>query len=301
MGTGMGNTQRNTGKAKPTPAVLAIIAVCSIAVSGLIAFGNPTMWATAEQQAAAKAAPDQSAQEGKGSTSPDRQVISEYKTVSQSEDAQRAHNVALATEAVNGVEIKPGETFSFNDLVGDTEHDERYQLAPVIYGSDIEYARGGGICQVSTTLYVAALKADMQVVERHAHSLVSDYAPIGLDATLVYGLMDLKLKNNSEYPVWINAKSVGQTVTVAIEGHPLGEGVSIDVTSKIIKRYDGQEARQITGDTGSSDKTLYVVEAYRVYYKDGVKTSSTLLSTNTYEVFNGSTVMLGEGGVDSTK
>ena len=221
-------------------------------------------------------------------------VIGHYQAISQSTDANRAENLRLAAEAVDGTVIEPGETFSFNECVGDVEQDPRYRNASIIEGNEMVDGAGGGICQVSTSLYIAALKADLEIVERHPHSVASDYAPIGLDATLVYGVMDLRIKNAGDAPVRIEASAVGQTVEVSIIGEPLEDGVTIDATSKVIDQY-------VDSDDGSGSHLHYVAEAYRVYYHDGVKQYSDLMHTDTYLVPQPATVVLSEGSVEPTK
>lgn len=221
-------------------------------------------------------------------------VIGHYQAISQSTDANRAENLRLAADAIDGVVIEPGETFSFNECVGDVEQDPRYRTASVIQGSETVDGAGGGICQVSTSLYIAALKADLEIVERHPHSVASDYAPIGLDATLVYGVMDLQIKNAGDAPVRIAASAIGQTVEVSIIGEPLDDGVTIDATSKVVDQY-------VDSEEGSGSHLHYVAEAYRVYYRDGVKQYSDLMHTDTYLVPQPATVVLSEGSVEPTK
>ena len=218
------------------------------------------------------------------------EVIGSYQAISQSTNADRAENLRLAAGAIDGVVIQPGETFSFNDHVGDVEQDSRYRAAPVIVGGETVEGAGGGICQVSTALYIAALKADLEIVERHPHSIASDYAPVGLDATLVYGTMDLRIKNASEDPMRIKAMAVGQTVEVSIIGQPLETGTTIDATSKVVDQY--------VDDDGDLH---YVAESYRVYYLDGVVQYRDLMHTDTYFIPQPSTVVLSEGSVDPSK
>ncbi|MCL2826086.1 MAG: VanW family protein [Eggerthellaceae bacterium] len=289
--------------------VLPVIAVCSVVVAACVAFGSPLLWSPARQPQPDNTAPSQdeavlSVLEGANDSpnSTDMVVISEGKTISQSEDANRATNLSLAVAAINNKEIKPGETFSFNSVVGDTENDGTYQIAPVVFGGQMTTARGGGICQVSTALYIAGLKADMEVVERHPHSIVTDYAPIGLDATLVYGVMDLQLKNTSEYPIYIYAEAVGQSVTVKLVGHPLKQGYTIDAVSQIADRYaDPNQQQDASTNASSSTTVFYIVDSYRMYYQDGVKVGQQYLSTDTYEVNESSVVTSTEGGFSPTK
>ena len=235
-------------------------------------------------------------------TKDDQELLGSYRAISQSSNENRAENIRLASEAIDGIVIEPGETFSFNDAVGDTEHDERSLMAPVINDDQIVDGRGGGICQVSTALYIAALKADLEIVERYAHTLVSDYAPVGLDATLVYGQLDLRIRNNADTPVVIHADALGQTVEVALYGEPLPEGMAVDATSKIVDRFTVEpgEAMQ-DGGQQLAPGTYYVAEGYRVYYENGMKTGSELLSTNTYKVGEYEQVSLGDGSGDPTK
>lgn len=223
-----------------------------------------------------------------------QETIGSYEAISQSEDENREVNVRLAAEAINGYVIEPGATFSFNEVVGETSPERGYKSAPVLYSSGVDQGDGGGICQVSTALYIAAVKADLEIVERHPHSAPSDYAPIGLDATIVYGTNDLKIKNNTGYPVTIYAKAVGQTVTVNLLGKPRTDGITIDATSRVVDRYED------TAQDGTPQQ-YYVSEAFRVYYKDGVRTSRDLLSSDIYRVAHGTSVKLAEGSVDPNK
>lgn len=283
-----------------------LVTVCAIALSALIAFGNPTFWMTDNQAAEIDAvgAVDEPVEKHAATTEADlleqldegATVVAEYRSTSQSDDSGRAQNISLAASALNGCIIAPGETFSFNDLIGDTGTDTRYQVAPVVADSDVLYERGGGICQVSTALYIAALESDMEVVERHAHTVVTDYAPIGLDATIDYGTLDLKLKNTSDHPIGVYAQAVGQAVTVKILGNPLAEGVSIDATSKIISQSGEEKDENKTGEEGT-----YVVESHRVYYQDGNKSSDEYLYKNTYADSSIAEPKLSNGGTDPTK
>ncbi len=138
------------------------------------------------------------------------------------------------------------------------------------------------------------MKADLEIVERHPHSVPSDYAPIGLDATIVYGSRDLRIKNNTDFPITIYAKAVGQTVSVNLLGKPRDDGITIDATSRVVDRYE-----QATKDGGKQQ--YYVSESFRVYYKDGVRTSRDLLSSDIYAVDKDTTVTLAEGSVNPNK
>lgn len=184
--------------------------------------------------------------------------------------------------------------FSFNEVVGGNSSERGCQEAPVIRNGKVAVGDGGGICQVSTALYIAAVKADLDIVERHPHSVVSDYAPIGLDATIVYGQSDLRIRNNTEHAVTIYAKAVGQTVDVTIVGDPLPEGVTVDATSRVVDRYEKPDAE-------GEMRQYYMSESFRVYYQDGVRTTRDLLSSDIYLVDDSSTVTLAEGSAEPSK
>ena len=268
----------------------AVVAVCGVLVAACMVLTTSAMPAEVQmppEEAAPASQPEPQAQQADVA---EGEVIGSYQAISQSTNADRAENLRLAAGAIDGVVIQPGETFSFNDHVGDGEQDSRYRAAPVIVGGETVEGAGGGICQVSTALYIAALKADLEIVERHPHSIASDYAPVGLDATLVYGTMDLRIKNASEDPMRIKAMAVGQTVEVSIIGQPLETGTTIDATSKVVDQY--------VDDDGDLH---YVAESYRVYYLDGVVQYRDLMHTDTYFIPQPSTVVLSEGSVDPSK
>lgn len=292
--------------------VVPLIFAFSLMLSGYMTFGytlihEEAVIAEIEEQIQDTPESDPAAPD---STEPDApapvyetELISEYRAVSGSNESGRAENIRLAAEALNGYTIEPGATLSFNEVVGDTELDERYQLAPIVNGNEMSYGRGGGTCQVSSALYVAALYSDLRIVERHPHSAVVDYAPIGLDATVVYGLMDLVIANDSEYPVTVNTATEGQTVTVQLLGQPLEEGVFIEPVSVLVEYHEAGTAipNALEWDPVMENTTYYVVESYRDYYYHGQKTESLLLARDTYKVFEDSIARMPDGGQDATK
>lgn len=141
---------------------------CSLLIACCIAFGG-TNW-TASAQPSEDQLPEQNAIVEPGYY---QETIGSYEAISQSDDDERAENLRLAAEAINGYVIEPGATFSFNEVVGDTTAERGYKEAPVLYSSGLGSSDGGGICQVSTALYIAAVKADLEIVERHPHSVPS--------------------------------------------------------------------------------------------------------------------------------
>ena len=126
----------------------------------------------------------------------------------------RGLNIANAAKKVDGTLLMPGEEFSYEDTVSPVELSNGYYMAPVIVNGTHKNAPGGGVCQVSTTLYNAELKAGILPTERYNHSKSVSYVQRGLDATLATGSKNLKFKNPYDYPVYIHAYTVGGQITV---------------------------------------------------------------------------------------
>lgn len=131
--------------------------------------------------------------------------------------AQRA-NILLASKSVDGIVIKPGETFSFNKVVGPRTEGKGYCLAPSYLGPESPNTLGGGICLLSSVLYQAALTADLKIVERWAHLRTIKTVPPGLDATVWYGGANLCFKNTLTQPVEINANVTEDELAIQIMG-----------------------------------------------------------------------------------
>ena len=133
-------------------------------------------------------------------------------------DKKRGENLRLACEALNGVILEPGETLSYNATLGMRTAEAGYQEAPAYSGERLINTLGGGICQVSSTLYLASLYAELETVERTSHGYPSTYMPVGLDATVSWGSPDLKIKNNTSLPVKLIAENREEFVVIWIMG-----------------------------------------------------------------------------------
>ena len=117
----------------------------------------------------------------------------------------RSTNITLATTSINGTLIMPGESFSFNGKVGQRTAAKGYQPAPVDIGTKVGIDYGGGICQVSTSLYNTVIRANIKSTERNNHSIPSAYIPLGMDATVDWGNLDYKFTNTLAYPIYIES------------------------------------------------------------------------------------------------
>jgi len=124
-------------------------------------------------------------------------VLGDSSTTFDPRNLSRTHNIKLAAQALNGKLVAPGEVFSFNSSVGERTMAAGYLSAPVIVNQQVVPGDGGGVCQDSSTLYQAVLQSHLTVVERHSHSLPVSYVPVGGDATVAYGLLDFRFRNDT--------------------------------------------------------------------------------------------------------
>lgn len=145
-------------------------------------------------------------------------LLSTYSTNFNSYLVYRSNNVDLASKYVNGALLKPGEVFSFDQRVGSRSAERGFKNAPVFEGDEVIDGIGGGICQVSSTLYLAALYANLEIVERSNHFRPVGYVPIGQDATIAEGIIDLKFKNSTSKNIYISSQVEGNTITIQIFG-----------------------------------------------------------------------------------
>ena len=145
-------------------------------------------------------------------------ALSVYTTIFNSQDANRASNIKLAVGKVNGYLLQPGEKFSFNEIVGPREKSSGFKEAMEIMDGEFVPGVGGGICQLSSTLYNAVILANLHVIERYNHSKALSYVPLGRDATVAFGVLDFKFANDTLRPLMIVAETHENELTVGIFG-----------------------------------------------------------------------------------
>jgi vancomycin resistance protein YoaR len=144
----------------------------------------------------------------------------------------RKHNVRLASSKIHGIALRPGDTFSFNDVVGPRTPKAGFRMAPVIVQGRKQEGWGGGACQVSSTLFNVALLADLKILRRQSHSIPSTYISLGRDATVDYGSIDLKFQNVSDSTVVLAAEVVDNRMLMRVFGKPMpGKKIEIVRTS----------------------------------------------------------------------
>ena len=160
-------------------------------------------------------------------------LISKFTTKTK-RNASRNHNIKLATERINGKIVQPGETFSCNEAIGPRTDANVWKEAPAIQNRVSVMGLGGGVCQVSSTLFNAVARADVEIVEWVHHSIPSNYVQIGCDATISTGGPDFKFKNTSNWPMYLVGyfNNDKQELTFEVWGDPLADGMKIDIVGE---------------------------------------------------------------------
>jgi len=162
-------------------------------------------------------------------------LLTSYSTQFDASNANRTENISLAARSINDLLVKQGEIFSFNRNVGPRLAEYGYKEAPVFIEGKIVLDWGGGVCQVSTTLYNAVLFADLVIEERTAHFYPPNYVPLGQDATVADNLLDFKFKNSSESNIYIKSEVIGNQLTIYILGKRLKNPPNIQVVATDVK------------------------------------------------------------------
>lgn len=198
-------------------------------------------------------------------------LLGSFSTKYVTSNVDRTTNLRLAANKINGTVIMPGEIFSYNKVVGKRTIAAGYKNAAIYQDGGVTDGLGGGICQISTTLYNAAIEAGMLIEERRNHMFVPSYSPAGKDATVVWGSTDFKFENRRDYPIKIEASVGGGVAKMNIYGLKTNEEYDI---------YDLSIESRTIKNTGTS----LVVESYRVY-KDanGNVVKRDKLYTDTYK------------------
>lgn len=217
-------------------------------------------------------------------------ILAIYTTQFNPYNENRTQNIKLASDSINGTLLKSGEVLSFNDLVGLRIAEAGYKEAPVFVEGKIVPDLGGGVCQVSSTLYNAALLADMNIIERTPHFRPPGYVPLGQDATVADKLLDFKFKNNSPHNVYIISQVGGGNITIIILGNDNAERpeITIEAMDKkviepntIVKQDPSLEyGRQVIESQGQKG---FMISTYRVKRVNGKEIARENLSTDEFK------------------
>lgn len=220
--------------------------------------------------------------------------ISSYTTYFTTGDANRVNNLRVALNLLNGKVIMPGETFSYNSVVGAATTAQGFKPAATFVGGRVTSEVGGGICQTVSTLYNTALLANLEIVQRKAHSLPVAYVPGSRDATVYYPSIDFKFKNTRSYPIKIvTSFNKGGNLTISLYGTKEENEYDISISSR--RTATVPFTTQYVNDNTLAKGTQKVIqngsngyksEAYITKKLNGKVVSTTLLSKDTYKAVN---------------
>lgn len=243
-----------------------------------------------------------------------RSEASTYYSKSPYNREDRVYNIKKAAGLINGMVLQPGEEFSANTVLGDRTYELGWKAAPAYVSGTTEDQAGGGVCQVSSTLYCAVVKADLEIVYRRNHSSPVGYVDRGLDATINTGTIDFQFRNNTAAPIYLFVYTIDskdgsipegktdQSVYVEIYGEslPLEEYDEIRLSSKKVETlYPSGDIEVIVDTTVAPNyvetkverKNGSIYQSYKSYYKDGELVKTEDLAKSTYRAYSGKMVV----------
>lgn len=220
--------------------------------------------------------------------------LGEFSTKFNAADVGRTTNIKVATNSTASVLLRPGEVYSVNETIGPRLAKYGYKDAPVIINNELVPGIGGGVCQVSSTLYNAVLLSNLKIIERRSHSLPLSYVAMGRDATISGDYIDLKFMNNTNHPIYIYGEVKGSWVKFIIFGKKEHPNREVKIVPETIKTIPATmkviQDPTLPAGTEIIDKKAqngYVVKAYRVVFENGKQILKENLGNSNYRVVNG--------------
>ena len=222
-----------------------------------------------------------------------KDVLGSYTTAYTNSGAGRAANVDNASRLINGTTLYPGEEFSAHDAISPITSENGYYMAGSYLNGKVVDSVGGGICQVSTTLYNAALNAELEIVERSNHSMIVGYVKPSMDAAIAGTYKDLKIKNNTDAPIYVEGKTANKTATFTIYGHETRDTANRKVTyeSEVLEQTTAEPNLKYVGDNTKpigykaitqKAHTGYKAQLWKVVTVNGVQESREVINKSTY-------------------
>lgn len=222
-----------------------------------------------------------------------KDVIGEYSTVFNPKAVGRSKNIAIAANSITHTLVMPGEEFSFNQKTGPRGVSEGYQEAPVIVNGQLVPGVGGGICQVSTTLYNAVVRANLEISNRRNHSLPVGYVPLGHDATVSYNHIDFKFTNSRKHPIYVESFISGNRVFTRLYGEK-DDNVVVTLHSEVTEVIEPQMETKKDSNLFIGEKKIekegkkgYRVNTYKIYSQGGREIKREHISKDYYKPVNG--------------
>jgi len=221
----------------------------------------------------------------------------DFSTSIASSTKDRKHNIKNALQTLNKVEIAPNEVFSFNKTIGRRTRENGYREAKIIVNNEFVEGVGGGVCQVSSTLYNSALLAGLEIVEANKHSKQVNYVKYGFDAMVNFGSSDLKFRNNTSEKITIITNFSTNNLRIRIFGATLNN-TKYKLTNEIVNTTEPQEIIELDTENKYSDKVVYEdeyfylkkpskgmeVKSFREIYKNGELIEKQLLRFDKFKV-----------------
>lgn len=216
-------------------------------------------------------------------------LLATFSTTFSTGNVNRTTNIRLASNKINGVVLLPGEEFYYNKVVGQRTAAAGFKSAGVYVNGRVENGIGGGICQVSSTLYNTVLRANLQIVKRSNHYFATGYVPLSTDATVSWGGPEFAFKNSRKYPIKVVSTVNGGKITVSIYGCKEEVEYEVIIQSQTLQTIPMKTERRVNpalpkGTTKTVQKGHggYKSRAYRILKLNGTEVSRQLLSTDTY-------------------
>lgn len=203
--------------------------------------------------------------------------------------ANRVQNITLAAQFFNGAVLMPGEEFSYNGTVGSRQASRGFLPAPAYVSGQTVQEVGGGVCQGSSTIYLAALRSNLEITERYPHGYITRYVPDGMDATVYYGVKDFKFRNDTPFPLKIQGSVSGRTLTVNILGTK-ADNITVEMTNETVGTTGYNTVYKVDSSlpAGSSRVDVtpysgYTIKTYRNLYENGKLIETRLEDTSVYK------------------
>lgn len=218
-------------------------------------------------------------------------IMGTYSTSYSTSNDNRSANIDISTRAINGTLVMPGETFSFNEVVGERTASRGYKPAGTYVGNQVVEGIGGGICQTSTTIGRAVMRAGIKPTARTNHSMKVSYSEYGLDTAVAWGSLDFKFVNTYSSPIYIQGYTGGKTVTFNIYGNTADKGgktfelvstPAVVTSEATVKRVEDSSLEKGKEVWDSKAVNAYKSSSYLVTYQNGSEVNREFLSTHNY-------------------
>lgn len=207
-------------------------------------------------------------------------------TISGSENRRR--NIDLAAQLFTDTVLLPGEEFAYNVIVGSRQASRGFLPAPAYVSGQTVQEVGGGVCQGSSTIYLAALRANLEIVERYPHGYITRYVPEGMDAAVYYGVKDFRFKNNTPFPIKVVGSVKDRVLTVNIMGTK-SDNITVEMTNEIVGTTGYKTVYQVSNSLAAGQTSVsvtpyqgYTVKVYRNLYENGALIDTKLENTSVY-------------------